>query len=197
MSKCVFWLLVTVGFLGFSGETGGAVVETITVPSSQFAPTWSLSTLATGQSYVFEVSGVYDYDTWDNHYADAEWKDQDGALPWVEYYDPTYGGNALDLFVNGAAVDWMGSPDAAITDASVFSTHTFSPTHVYRYVFIGTGQKVSFGVFDGLYDDARYTDNGGSLTVKIMQQPVPVPGALLLGGIGMSFVGWLRRHRVL
>ncbi len=52
------------------------------------------------------------------------------------------------------------------------------------------GSPVSLLVFsDGGYDDVAIDD----LTVT----PIPAPGAILLGSIGVGLVGWLRRRRTL
>jgi len=46
-----------------------------------------------------------------------------------------------------------------------------------------------------LYWDSYYWDNSGYVTATITV--VPVPGALLLAGLGTATLGWLRRRRTL
>lgn len=50
-----------------------------------------------------------------------------------------------------------------------------------------------------LYWDTCASDNSGyvTATVRITPAHVPVPGALLLSGLGTALVGWMRRQRTL
>jgi len=50
-------------------------------------------------------------------------------------------------------------------------------------------------LFGGLNDGWVWSDNVGGVSVTVT--PVPAPGAILLGSIGVGLVGWLRRRRTI
>jgi len=100
--------------------------------------------------------------------------------------------DVLDLLINLTAVDWLGS-----SDGDTWAPHTYSPDHVYRYDYTGTGSAVRLSISDWypFYDEGDYTDNVGALDVEITAIPEPASLIvwLLLGATGMT-VGWWRRR---
>jgi len=70
--------------------------------------------------------------------------------------------------------------------------------HMITYQITGLGDGLTTWVvfwedLKGRYSDRDYND----LVVEIKGSVIPAPGAILLGGIGIVLVGWLRRRRTL
>jgi len=70
-----------------------------------------------------------------------------------------------------------------------FTGYSFDITSI---VGAGGTFQIRFGEVDNLLFHNQGIDN-----VSILAQPIPAPGAILLGSIGMGFVSWLRRRKTL
>jgi hypothetical protein len=121
------------------------LVQTLTVlPTGESFTSWNL---VPGQLYVIKVSGTYTYNNIEGDWADAEYFLQLGDIIKGDDEYPDFR-NILDLSINGITTnqDWGA----------------YQPTHVYTKDWTGTGDPLSFAIYDTYFDD-----NSGFLTVEI------------------------------
>jgi hypothetical protein len=127
------------------------VVERFSISSAISVPVTSTNVLAAGQLYEIVVTGTYTYVA--GAWADAEWALWGGNVV-KELPSPPYKLNVLDLTINGCAAnnntEWGGLQLV---------------THVYKLLYQGTGEKISFVICD-----TYYKDNKGSLEVTIYKK---------------------------
>ena len=163
-------------------------VETLTI--SPGAPTVASTPLQEGRQYTIEASGTYAVNlvllqpvgqmpsgTRFDIGADPEWFQETISRPgddpayyqWIEKEIVTEGyidDDIYDLTLNGQFIDWLGT-----SDGTHFSTHTFSPNHVYRHNVTGTGSALEFAIYNPYEtNEYQHVEVIGSLDVTITSQ---------------------------
>lgn len=89
--------------------------------------------------------------------------------------------DSFDVYVDGA---WWGSVSDSAGSTEVWTETSFSGTPGTVLTLTATGAPWQlFGTYGQVAID------------RIVATPIPAPGALVLGSLGVGIVGWLRRRR--
>ncbi len=96
----------------------------------------------------------------------------------VSYFEAYYG-TLEGVTLEGTAYDIYGNPTAGV-----------STTGYGIWSVSGITKKISFHDGTGMIAVGR-------IDFEPILEPIPAPGAILLGSIGVGLVGWLRRRRAI
>lgn len=181
--------------------------------TNQASVTWSVygsipgwtSTLGTGIEIQDHVAGSpYDGDQHvelDSHnnsneldsHTNSNMRQQIGVTPGALYdlsfaYSPRPGvaatSTGIEVWFDGLLIDTVAASGIGLQDTNwTIQSYTVSPVgNLVNLEFLAVGTSDSLG---GYIDDVQLTPT------------IPVPGAIVLGALGTSLVGWMRRRRTL
>ena len=139
--------------------------ETVVIDSKDVDGTTSSMTLTNGETYKFVVSGTI----WVNRFgatypskqyidakycsSDPDWATQSDYPDGGIYDYSSYGGaSLLEIYVNGAPVNWG----------------EYNSAHIYEITQFGNGAPVNFAIWDGGIA-GWHDDNSGTMTVEIYE----------------------------
>lgn len=127
--------------------------------------------------------------------------------------DDAANAQTLSYTANGSSIDWLTGADTSPIDRTLggnwewiytngstdsFSSNNTGADHLITFEITGLNDGypktwlLFWDNFDGI-NDGQYSD----LVIEITASPVPVPGALLLGSIGVGLIGWMKRRKSL
>lgn len=131
-----------------------------------------------------------DVDDGGNEGGDGERRDPKNKLITVVFIQPVtsftvdYMTIGVDT-INGTSYDLDGNPGVGFSSSSSgYGSWSVSGSLIKKITFI----------YDELYVG---TGTIGVGRIEFEPEPIPAPGAILLGSIGVGIVGWLRRRRTL
>jgi len=136
------------------------LIDTITVPSDGNVVNSSVI-LENGEQYLLEASGTYEY--WPDQLPDAGIADAKYSLRPEGSFNPGPG----PQWISGDALPspWTNYLEVLVNDVPM-AWGIYSSSHIYSINYTGIGSIINFKILDD-----HYSDNSGSITVKIYQLP--------------------------